>query len=370
MAEARWFRRAGPGLAALGAVLFVASTTTGAHAPRWQPAMCAGPARTGPGPIGAWYRLDPTLVDGTRTGQRLSVGVAGTTSARGLDLDAESFAAGPFSGMVLLGTDDGTSSRLSLVDVAAGCAWPIDRSGEVIRRATLTPDGGTLVEFRVERRSRADLGVWRRPLEPPGPESRLLPPIDPDIRFGPTWLTELTWSDDGSLLAVQSCGEVACRVRWVDVASGATGIVADPSLGDMVGLTRRALVAHGACRGLPCSIRSVDLRTGSTIILAAAAGQATVVRDRATTRVVYELDADGGAVGSIGVDGSDAGRVPVDRASERLIPGPAWAGGSAELPPGWVAFGPDGRLPLSGPAGVVLRRVADGRSAAFDQMAR
>jgi len=370
MAEARWFCRAGPGIAALGALLLVASTTTGADAPRWQPTSCAGPARTGPGPIGAWYRLDPTLVDGARTGQRLSIGVAGTTTVRRLDLDPESFAAGPFSGTVLLGTDDGTSSRVWLVDVARGCAWPIDRSDDVIRRATIAPDGGTLVEFRVDRRSRADLGVWRRRLAGPGREVRLLPPIDPDSRFGPTWLTELSWSDDGSILAVQSCGEVACRVRWVDVASGATGIVADPSLGDMVGLTRRLLVAHGACRGLPCPIRSVDLQSGSTKTLVAAAGQATAIRDGDTTRVVYEFDADGEAVGSIGVDGGDARRLPIDGARGRLIAGSARAGGAAELPPGWVALGPDGRLPLSGPVGVVLRRISDGRSAAFDQVSR
>jgi hypothetical protein len=370
MAEARWFRRVGPGVAALGAVLLVASTTTGAHAPRWQPTLCTGPARTGPGPIGAWYRLDPTLVDGARTGQRLWIGVAGTTSVRGLDLDAESFAAGPFSGTILLGTDDGTSSRLSLVDVAAGCAWPIERSDDVIRRATITPDGGTLIEFRVDRRSRADLGVWHRRLSGPGPGVRLLPPVDPDIRFGPTWLTELSWSEDGTLLAVQSCGEMACRLRWVDMVSGATGIVADPSLGDMVGLTRRVLVAHGACRGLPCPIRSVDLRTGSTKTLVTAAGQATAVRDGDTTRVVYELDADGGAVGSIGVDGDDARRLPTDGDRGRLIAGSTWAGGAAELPPGWVALGPDGRLPLSGPVGVVLRRISDGRPAAFDQVSR
>ena len=370
MAEARWFRRAGPGVAALGAVLLVASTTTGAHAPRRQPALCDGPARTGHGPIGAWYRLDPTLVDGARTGQRLSIGIAGTSSVRGLDLDAESFAAGPFSGTVLLGTDDGTASRLSLVDVAAGCAWPIDRSAEVIRRATIAPDGGTLVEFRVDRRSRADLGVWRRRLAGPGPEVRLLPPIDPDIRFGPTWLTELSWGDDGSLLAVQSCGEVACRVRWVDVASGATGIVADPSLGDMVGLTRRVLVAHGSCRGLPCPIRSVDLQTGSTNTLVEAAGQATAVREGDGTRVVYEIDADGAAVASIGLDGGDVRRLPIDGSDGRLIARSAWAEGAAELPPGWVALGPDGRLPLSGQTGIVLRRISDGRQAAFDQVSR
>lgn len=370
MVEGRWFRRAGPGFVAVGAVLLIASTTTGARLPDWQPAACLGMARPGPGPVGAWYRLDPQIVDGSRTGQRLTVGLAGSEAVRGLDLDPESFAAGPFGGTVLMGTDDGTTSRLSLITVGAGCAWSIDRSDDVVRRATITPDGKALIEFRVDRGSRADLGVWRRPLAGPGREIRILPPIDPDARFGPTWLTELSWNDDGSLLAVQSCGEVACRVRWLDVASGASGIVADPSLGDVIGLTKDRLVARGACRGLPCPIRSVDLGSGAVTTIVRSAGQAIVVRDGRSGQLIYELDADGRAVGSVDLTGGDPRQVSYGRDGRRLISGPAWASGAAELPPGWVAFGPDGRLALTGPADVVLRRVTDGRTVPFGEVPR
>src|SRR5438093_6441996 len=250
--EARWFRRVGPGIVAIGAVLLVASTTTGSRGSDWRPVACDGIARVGSGPIGAWYRLDAQIVDGVRRGQRLSIGVAGDPTIRALDLDSESFAAGPFAGTVLTGSDDGAASRVSLIDVAAGCAWSIDRSADVVRRATIAPDGQSIIEFRVDRRSRADLGVWRRPLAGPGPETRILGPIEPDQRFGPTWLTELSWSDDGALLAVSSCGEVACRVRWLDLGSGASGSVADPTVGDVIGIGGDLLVAHGSCRGLPC----------------------------------------------------------------------------------------------------------------------
>ena len=214
MVESRWFRRAGPGIAAIGALAIVASTTLGAPERRWEPSPCAGPPRAGvTAPRGAWYQLDPVIEGGARTGQRLAVGSAGLGS-RTLTLDAESFAAGPFRGTVLVGTDDGRQSRLSLVDVDAGCAWSVGTSRDaVVRRATLAPDGATLFEFRVDRRSRADLGVWRRTLDGRGTAVRVLAPIGADAAFGKTWLTDFAWSDDGSSLAVQSCGEIACRFR-------------------------------------------------------------------------------------------------------------------------------------------------------------
>ena len=371
MVESRWFRRAGPGIAAIGALAFIASTTAGAPPATWRPPDCDGVARIGPGPTGAWYRIDPTIVDGIRSGQRLAVGIADTGSVRALDLDAESFAAGPFGGTVLTGTDDGRSSRLSLIDVAGGCAWSVDRSGDVVRHATISPDGESLIEFRIDRSSRADLGVWRRPLAGRGTDERILPPIDPDDRFGPTWLTELTWSDDGSQLAVQSCGEVACRVRWLDLRTGAGGEVTDPSLGTLIGLTPDRLVAYSACRGLPCPIRSVDLRRSSTATLVRAAGQATLVVDaRGRLALVYELDAAGRALGSIGLDGTGARALSPDGSGRRLVAGAAWAGGAAELPAGWIALGPDGRLPVSGPGDAVLRRVSDGRTVPFGEVTR
>jgi hypothetical protein len=371
MVESRWFRRAGPGIAAIGAVVLIASTTAGARPAAWQPPECAGPARIGPGPTGVWYRIDPTIVDGARSGQRLTVGRAGAGGTRALDLDAESFAAGPFAGTIMTGTDDGTSSRLSLIDVAAGCAWSIGRSDDVVRRSTVTPDGSAVIEFRVDRSSRADLGIWRRPLEHRGPEERILPPIEPDERFGPTWLTELSWSDDGSLLAVQSCGEVSCRVRWLDLRTGTGGLVSDPSLGDLIGLTRERLAAHGACRGLPCPIRTVSLDRTAITTLVRAAGQAVLVRDGSgRSAVVYELGGDGSELVSVGMDGTGARRLSGIQAGRRLIAGAAWAGGAAELPTGWIAVGPDGRLPVAGPVDAFARRVSDGRTVPLGEVPR
>jgi hypothetical protein len=361
MVESRWFRRAGPGIAAIGAVVVIASTTSGARPASWALPGCAGLPRIGEAPIGAWYRIDPTIVEGVRQGQRLTLGGPGTIAVRGLDLDPESFASGPFAGTVVVGTDDGTRSVVSLIGIGAGCAWTIDRSDAVVRRATMTPDGSALIEFRVDRASRADLGVWRRPLDGRRAMERILPPIEPDDRFGPTWLTELSWSDDGSLLAVESCGEVACRVRWSEIASGVTGSVSDPSLGVVVGLTGDRLVARGACRGLPCPVRSVTLDGGAVSTLVGSAGQAVMAREAGGRHVVvFERDSDGRAVASIGVDGSAEREIPADRAGRRLIGSPAWAGGAAEVPAGWIAFGPDGRLPIAGPIEAVLRRVSDG----------
>ena len=72
--ETRWFRRLGPGVAALGAVAAIASSTAGAPPASWRPPACPGPPVLTSGAIGTWYRLDPTLADGTYVGQRLSVG--------------------------------------------------------------------------------------------------------------------------------------------------------------------------------------------------------------------------------------------------------------------------------------------------------
>jgi hypothetical protein len=290
-------------------------------------------------------------------------------AVRGLDLDPESFASGPFGGSVLVGTDDGATSRMSLIDVAAGCAWSVGLSDAVVRRATMTPDGAALIEFRVDRTSRADLGVWRRPLDGHGDVERILPPIEPDERFGPTWLTELSWSDDGSLLAVQSCGEVACRMRWLDLATRAVGSVSDPSLGDLVGLTRDRLVARGACRGLPCPVRSVVLEDHAVSTIVPSGGLAVLARDGAGHQVVvFERDADGGIVASIGLDGRAERAMPADPGGRRLVGNPVLAGSAAELPAGWIAYGPQGRLPIGGPSGALLRRVSDGRTVHFGEV--
>ncbi len=370
MVESRWFRRAGPGIAALGAVALIASTTLGAPARTWQPPGCPGQPRIGAGPVGAWYRLDPLLVDGARTGQRLVVGRAGGGRPQAIRLDAESFAAGPFRGTILVGSDDGRASRLSLVDMTAACAWLLGGTTDVVRHATVAPDGTTVFEFRVDRRSRADLGVWRRSLDGSTGPVRVLAPIEADERFGPTWLTRMSWSEDGRTLAVASCGEVACRYRLLDPVSGNVRAITDASLGDLVGFDADRLVAHGACRGLPCRIVSVAL-DGSVVTLAPSAGQAVIARDDAGRPVVvHEVDVDGHGLRRIGLDGGDPVPMDGDPGGRRLVAGPARSDSAAEHDPAWLLFGPDGRVPADGPVGPLLRHVPDGRAVSLDEVSR
>jgi hypothetical protein len=371
MVESRWFRRAGPGILAIAAVAIVATTTLGAPERAWQPEVCAGLPRTGVVDHGAWYSLEPVIQAGARTAQRLTVGDPGLARPRVLTLDPESFAAGPFGGTVLVGTDDGRRSQLSLVDVGAGCAWTMGTSADVVRRATLSPDGTTVFEFRVDRTTRVDLGVWRRSLAGVEPPVRVLAPLPADVRFGPTWLTDFAWSDDGGSLAVQSCAEVACRFRILSLAGGPVRSIADDRLGDVVGLAADRLVVHGACRGLPCPLLVADLDDGSVLTLHPAAGQAVLVRGRdGQPVVVHEVGAGGERLQQVGLDGHQLGYVSGDRDGRRLVPGPGRSGGAVELGPDSLVFGPDGRLPTDGAAAAIIRRFPDGASVPFDEVSR
>jgi hypothetical protein len=390
MVEHRWLRTIGPGVVALGAVVAISSSAGAARDRPWAPFACAGggvervaAVRDRPGPaladLGstAWMRLDPSLdVDGALVGQRLWVGIHERGSARVMDLPAESFAAGPFGRVVLVGADDGASSRLFTVDVATGCTSSVAEEATVIRRATIGPAGDTVFESRVDRTSRADLGIWRRPLDASRPASRVLDPLPADTRFGRTWSTEFAWSVDGGALAVQSCGEVACRTRVASTDGGAAraGVIDDPRLGPLVGFAGTRLVTYEACRGLPCPIVAVDLVSGARTPLAGAAGSAVLTASGAETRLVHEAAGPSGprlrSVAPDGRDASDLGPIPTGL---RLTTDGARSGTATVLPAAWVLLSPDGRLPLvadpSGPR-LTLRHVPDGRSVFFDEVTR
>ena len=159
MAESRWLRWIGPGVAALGAVALVASTTLGAGDRPWGSRACAGPpgdtiaAARQPAPATpadmrneAWLRLDPVLDgEGALRGERLAAGVGGGRTEPAADLPPESFASGPFGRIVLVGSDDGSSSRLLAYDVAGACTWTLATERDVIRRATVDPGGATIL---------------------------------------------------------------------------------------------------------------------------------------------------------------------------------------------------------------------------------
>jgi hypothetical protein len=372
MLESRWFRRAGPGVVALGAVALVASTTLGAGDRPWEPPPCPDSTAAAPrhGSVGAWFRVDPWVVDGERRGQRLAVGTA-DGAPRTVDLDTESFAAGPVGDQVLVGTDDGSASRLSIIDLRLGCRRLLAATTDVIRRATLSPDGSTAFEFRVARVTRADLGVWRRELRAPGSATRVLAPVPPDTRFGRTWSTDFAWSVDGSRLAVQSCGEVACRTRVLDPVTGRVQAIAEPDLGLLAGLTRDRVVVHAACRGLPCPLYSVAIADGARIVLDAAAGRAALALDAdGRPRAVHEVGGAGPDLRSLRLDGTGELRVRADPSGARLVPGAARSQSGVEVGPEWLALAGDASLGADPPRPPLLRHPVDEPAVTLEEALR
>jgi hypothetical protein len=307
----------------------------GAEAAGWSaPACPAGEVAREVAP-GTWYRLDPLLDDsGTLAGRRLLVGAPGRTALQ-LDLPPESSASGPRDGLVLVVDDDGRRSRVRLLDPARACAANIGETGAVVRSAVAEPGTGRVWEHRVDRRSRADLGVWLRDLAT-GTEKRVLPGLPTSDRFGPTFVTDLAVGADGRL-GVSSCGLRTCRTRILDTATGA--VEQFEGTGALIGVAGSTAVAWAACPGLPCPILAVNLASGRRGVLVEAAGLAALGGATGMS-LVYEAPGGGVSVlevstGRVRVAGTRAG-LPV-RAS-------SLSAGGAETTAGEVPLAPGGRV--------------------------
>jgi hypothetical protein len=380
--EKRWLLRFGPPIVALGALGLLASASAGAIERAWDPPDCgpnagsAADAAALPRPAAperlvreAWFRLDPVLdARGTLAGQRLELGLLGARSGH-IALPPESFAAGPFGRLVLVGSDDGRVSTLRAIDVSASCARLIARVSSVVRRAVIDPAGTAIYEFRVDRATRADLGVWRRPLAG-GPANRILASLPADARFGRTYSTELAWSVEGDRLVVQQCGQTSCRTRLVDPATGRVSTIARPDLGELVGVADGRVVVYAACRGLPCPILSVEAATGRTTVVAKAAGLARLVPTDNGPRVIAEIGPDGHRhLRSTDLAGGSAVTLAAPAGDLRLVPASARASAGTRLPAGWVLLAPDGRR-ADGSSRPVLVRLADGLTVTLREVTR
>ncbi len=163
----------------------------GSADPPWNPPACRATLDSrGPTAGVAWFRMDATLdAGGTLTGQRLSVGLVGGRT-RQIALPPESFASGPVGGIVLVGDDDGTRSRLRAVDPAASCASTVAVESAVIRSGILDQALGAVV--RAPRRPAHARGPRRLAAFDPRRNGRAGPagagaghPPRPDLRDGP-----------------------------------------------------------------------------------------------------------------------------------------------------------------------------------------
>ena len=148
-------------------------------------------------------------------------------------------------------------------------------------------------------------------------------------------------------------------------------MIADPSVGALIGLSGDRLIAHGACRGLPCPLLAIDVGSGRKTVLDAAAGRAVMGRDtHGRPAVIHEVGADGDTIRVILSDGHEVARFDLDPETGRLVANPAWSGGAIEHPADRIVVGPDGRLPIDGSAPEFLRYVVDGRPASLEEVVR
>ncbi|HET7727730.1 MAG TPA: hypothetical protein VFK54_10435 [Candidatus Limnocylindrales bacterium] len=305
----------------------------GWDAPPCPPAMPGDGADRGVG----WFRLEPVLdAEGWLVAQEIQLGVMGGATHVAL-LDAESFASGPRGGRIVIGTDDGKRSRVHVVDAAAGCAVEAGTRRDVVRSAILSADGTRLIEHRVDRRSRADLGVWEVSLAG-GHEVRLLAGLPADEAHGPTFSTVLVDGSEGELAAV-SCGEAACRARVLD---GSGGVRLTPGIGDPIGLARGALVVYAPCPSLPCGIERIDAN-GTRTELMAGAGHAVLAGGDDPSLVVEQPEDPGGHLTVVALD-SGAVRAIAGPPGLRLQPAAHRAFAAAETPAASVLLARDGRV--------------------------
>lgn len=275
MEAARWRRALGTVavVAALGSLGLGGPASPDVANTPWQPPPCPVTPATAATPAvatHAWFRLSPVLdATGTLAGQRLTVGLQGGVR-RTAELPAESFAAGPVDGMLVIGDDDGSRSRVRVVDVVRECVRLEAFEAAVVRSAILASGLDEIWEHRVSRSARDDLGVWRRPLGP-GEPTQILPGLEPDPAHGPTFATDLRPTADGRLVAA-SCGALVCRTRVFD--PGTAGVVAVDGTGPALGFAAGRLVAYAACGSVECPIVAIEPATGAATWLVDASGPA------------------------------------------------------------------------------------------------
>jgi hypothetical protein len=321
----------------VGAVGLVRPAALRAGDPPWDPPPCPPGTATGQAAGGAWYALDAELdAHGWLTGRRLSLGRLADAAARHIALPPESFASGPVGGRVLVGDDDGSRTRLRVVDIAADCATEIGREASVVRSAILAPDGSAAWEHRVNRATRADEGVWRRPLDG-GPARRVLRGLAFEAAFGPTFSTELAFTADGRV-TVASCGELACRLQILEPQTGRVDRI--DGTGPLVGVSGDRAIAYMPCTGFPCPVEGIELRTGRRTTLLDDAGPAALGGPGGRT-LVHQIDP-----GSLeAIDLETLRRSPVATGVLGApVRGGSMATSGADIPDGWVLLAPAGHL--------------------------
>ncbi|MEO7119354.1 MAG: hypothetical protein ABIZ34_10325, partial [Candidatus Limnocylindrales bacterium] len=231
--------------------LMVASLMGVSGAP---PVSAAGASLPNCGSAATSWDGPPQLVDvldarGWLVGHRLEA--AGTPGV-GVSLGRIAFLDGPFGDRWVVGETTAANTRLRVLDASRGCVESNFSIAGMVFAASISPSGTVLVHDLVDATSRAELGVWRRPLNSAGDVARILPGIGSSDTVAPVWTNGFAWGPAGEL-AAQSCGEAACVTRIVQ-SDGVTRTYRSSSQGVIVAVTATSLVTSaGDCHATdPC----------------------------------------------------------------------------------------------------------------------
>jgi hypothetical protein len=286
MSKRRWPVLLGPPLILVAAFLVVGRQQPSVEAARPVALKAIGtcgiafPAGGAAAAHGAWWKtLERLDSAGTLIGRRAVIG-AGSAETGGLDLPPESSVSGPVDGLIVLVADDGSRSTVRVISAAGGCGLVVHETGSVVRTAILDRHDGSVLAHLVDRGTRADLGTWRLAIQPAGAsEARLVAPaLDASAGVGTVWATVLRLDATGSHLAVQSCADLGCLTRVVDLrpTAGGAHVIRGLDEGPLLGFAGSGLVTWAACPGYPCSLLAWDLATGHSRVLLAGANAAAL----------------------------------------------------------------------------------------------
>ena len=229
MESMRWLRLAPLAILVAAGAVAAARPVAGAGAdPPWEPPPCPAGGGGRPARGRRWYRLDPALDGAARwPAMRLTPGSPGRPGGAWTSRRSRSPRGRPVGGPRRRGRR--ARSRLSAAGRGARLRPRCSRRGvRDPQRRRGAGRAASLYEHRVDRRTRADLGVWRRELAAGtavAPRTACWPGLRPDPATGRTFVTDLVVAGDGRLV-VSSCGARACRIRVLDPATGAVAPVA------------------------------------------------------------------------------------------------------------------------------------------------
>jgi hypothetical protein len=313
-----------------------------------------------------WFQLDDAAPDSDElTGYVLRAGRVGEAPSLSMTLPPEAFVAGPHEHDLIVGQNDGTRSTLELVDALSGERRVLVQSDQVLRRAARS--GDDVYVLVLDQASREERGVYRFSASADHAQQLedgelVLPGLPPDAAmiFGPTFNTILRPTPDG--LIVQSCGELLCRARVLDFATGDVVLRDEIGQGELIGVTGRTLVTWEAGNAWPAKVLAIDVDSGAATELAFAYGAVLARAEHGADVIVFESgDVPGEVFEQTFSD--DAPRLLAVFTDDVLHPVPqtdlSFSG--LVLPDGFVAIGGDGRVALPGaPPDPLLLRLADG----------